>query len=91
MLPSDDQIIEDIIQLLADNDPGVDPLALRAKRHEPLDQIYPINSQIGVDIATQLAEKYDLPAVLRMKLRQRKDYISIGGLLDHIKKRCKGD
>lgn len=88
MLPlSDAQILEDIIQLLAENDPGADPDVLRTKLGEPLDQIYPINSQIGVDIATQLAEKYDLPSVPRVKLRQREDYISIGGLLKHVKMR----
>ena len=87
MLPSDTQILEDIIQLLADNDPGADPDVLRNKLGEPLEQIYQINSQIGVDIATQLAEKYALPSVPRMKLRQREDYISIGGLLKHVKMR----
>ena len=87
MLPPDAEILEEIIQLLAENDPDADPDVLRTKLHEPLDRIYAIDSQIGVDIATQLAEKYRLTSVPRTKLRQRSDYISIKGLFDHIKRR----
>lgn len=87
MLPPDPKIVEEIIQLLAESVPGVDADALRSRLHEPLDQICQIKSLIGVDIATQLAEKYDLPELPKAKLRERKDYISIKGILDHIKKR----
>lgn len=87
MLPEDQFIIDDIIQQLAERDPAADPEELRLRLDEPLEQIYKINSQIGIDIATELAEKYDLPEPPRMKLQGRQNYISIGGLLEHLKDR----
>lgn len=90
MVPVRSEVIEDIIQILEVSVPGIDGDALRAKLNEPLDQICQIKSLIGVDIATQLAEKYDLPSVPRMKLRERKDYVTIKGLVEHIEKRNMG-
>jgi len=87
MLPSDVEIVEEIIQILADSVPGTDADVLRVRLSDPLEQICPIKSLIGVDIATQLAEKYALPELPRAKRRERKDYVSVEGLLEHIKKR----
>ena len=87
MIPTDDKIIkEDIIRLLAERDPDVDAEELRSKSDQPLDQIYKINSQIGIDIACELAEIYHLTEPPPMKLRNRKFYTSIGGLVEFIKK-----
>jgi hypothetical protein len=87
MLPPDAEIVEEIIHILADSVPGTDADDLGARLSDPLELICPIKSLIGVDIATQLAEKYALPELPRTKLRDRKDYISVEGLLEHIKKR----
>lgn len=86
MTISDDKIACDIIELLAERDPDVDPEELRSKLDQPLDQIYKINSWLGVDIASELAEIYDLPKLPRTKLANRKFYISIGGLVEYIKR-----
>lgn len=86
MTISDDKIESDIIGLLAERDPGVDPEELRSKLDQPLDQIYKINSLIGVDIASALTEIYDLPKPHPTKMRNRKFYISIGGLVEYIKR-----
>lgn len=89
MLPSDPDIINNIIQKLAERDPAADPEELILRLNEPLEEIYRINSQIGIDIASELAEEYDLPELPRMKLKGRENYISIGGLLKHIKEQGK--
>ena len=86
MMFSDDKIVHDIIGLLADRDPEVDPEELRSKLDQPLDQIYKINSLTGVDIATELTEIYGLPKVPRTKLANKKFYVSIGGLVEYIKR-----
>jgi|GEM_PF-4557164 len=86
MMPSDDKIAGDIIELLAERDPDVDPEELRSKLDQPLDQIYRINSLIGVDIASELTEIYDLPKLPPTKIGNRKFYVSIGGLVEYIKK-----
>lgn len=91
MIPNNDTIIkEDIIRLLAERDPDVNPEELRSKLDQPLEQIYKINSQIGIDIASELAEIYELPELPPMKMRNRKFYISIGGLVEYIKKKSEG-
>ena len=91
MIPSTDTIIrEDIIRLLAERDPSVNSEELISKLDQPLDHFYKINSQRGIDIATELAEIYDLPELPPMKMRNRRFYISIGGLVEYIKKRSEG-
>lgn len=85
MIPTDEEIINDIIRLLVDRDPDANPEELRLKLDQPLDQIYKINSQIGTGIASELKEIYNLPDIPQTKLKNRNFYISIGGLLSLIK------
>jgi len=84
MIPNRDIIINDIIKLLVKRDPGADPDELESKLDQPLDQIYKINSQIGTGIASELRESYKLPEIPSTKLKNRKFYISIGGLVELI-------
>jgi hypothetical protein len=84
MIPDSNIIINDIINLLAKRDPDVDPDELVSKLDQPLDQIYKINSQIGMGIASELRELYSLPEIPPTKLKNRKFYISINGLAELI-------
>jgi len=84
MIPDRNVIINDIIRLWAKRDIDVDPDELRTKLDQPLDQIYKINSQIGMGIASELRELYKLQEIPPTKLRNRKYYISIDGLAELI-------
>ncbi len=86
MIPDNNTILNDIIKLLAKRDPDVDPEELKSKLDQPLDLIYKINSQIGTGIASELRELYGLPEIPPTKLKNRKFYISIDGLVKLIKK-----
>ena len=90
MIPGDEEIVEAIIRLLVERDPDADPDELKSKLHEPLDRIYDINSQIGTGIASALSKLYGLPELPPTKLNNRDYYVSIGGLLDLIKKMAAG-
>ena len=90
MIPSDDKIVEEIIRLLVERDPNADPEDLKSKLGQPLDQIYDINSHIGTAIASALRELYGLPELPPTKLKNRDYYVSIGGLLELIKRIAAG-
>ena len=81
MIPDRNVIINNIINLLAKRDPDADPDELVSKLDQPLDQIYKINSQIGTGIASELRELYNLPEIPPTKLKNKKFYISIDGLV----------
>ncbi len=87
---SEDSILDDILKLLSEMDPEANVSELKSSINLPLNQVYKINSMIGVSIATALAERYGLPEIPKIRLCDRNDYISLKGLLDHLKNRITG-
>jgi len=85
IINNDGRIIEDIISLLMEAIPDADERMLRESADRPLDAIYPINSHIGMYVATELRDKYGLSEVPRMKGCNRENYISLNGILGLIK------